>query len=327
MVLPHFPLLGLDLQPSPFLQSLNLPPNHPLHPHPSLLNALYLHACALSPPDHYLHGYQNRFLVQTRRAINESLQFNDRILDTLRAQCLLATWYFGHGRMLEGYDVVCAASRFAVGCELNRIVSPIWPNSGNINALSNIHNNIHNISNISAEALAAENRNREPSQQGLGIGLPALAATAAASGSGPNVTDRDGNLTHPRYISLNFGIGLLPTASIAVTRDQHQYQSGRASPAISGIPLPLSNPSGAGGGASGVSGLSVACSKINPIINAPNSAKELGERVLLFWRIFNLDRFWSVVCGLQPALSEDEIMTVWPRSIEDYETVSEVRPL
>lgn len=294
-MLPHFTQLGIDLQTSSFLQTLNLPPTHPLHPHPSFLNALYLHACALSSPDHYLHTCQNRFLQRTRTAINDSLQFNDRIIDTLRAQCLLANWYFGHGRMLEGYDVVCAAARFAVGCELNRIVSPVW-------------------SNIEVMTTAP----REPSQHGLGIGLPALAATAATSGSGPSIVDRDGNMTHPRLISLRFGIGLLPSSSISAGREQ----SGRGSPGISGVPLPNSSFGLGGGSAAGPGGVGARPGKINPIVDAPKTGKELGERILLFWRIFNLDRFWSVVCGLQPALSEDEIMTVWPRSMEDYETVS-----
>jgi len=38
-----------------------------------------------------------------------------------------------------------------------------------------------------------------------------------------------------------------------------------------------------------------------------------------------MDRYWSVVCGLQPALSEDEIMTVWPRNMEDYQAVGLTR--
>lgn len=307
MVLPHLPRLGLDIHPQAFLQSLNLPPTHAMRPHPSLLNALYLHACALSPPDHYLHSHQPRFLKGARDAINASLQFSDRILDTIKAQCLLSIWYLRMGRTLEGYTTISATARFAVGCELNKIVSPVFQ--------------VQQSPDITAQDL----RQSALHQTGLGVGLPTLAATAAAAStsasSGP-LLDREGNLdvfqsifagnlTHPRNISLGFGTGLLPPSSFAHNALQ--------SPAP-GSTLALANASfhmTAGHGRH-----PAAQSKINPILEVPRNARDLGERILLFWRIFNLDRFWSVVCGLQPSLSEDEIMTVWPRSMDDYETVS-----
>jgi hypothetical protein len=301
MVLPHLPRLGLDLNPQTFLQSLKLPPTHAMRPHPSLLHALCLHACALSPPDHYLHSRQTRFLKGARDAINASLQFSDRILDALKAQCLLAIWYLRMGRTLEGYTTICTTARFAIGCELNRIVSPVFQ--------------VHSSPDTTSQDLL------QGSHAGLGIGIPTLAATAAASASAsaPNapLLDREGNpdafhstfatnLTHIRSISLRFGTGLLPPSSFA--------HNSRLPPAA-GSALALASPSYHGR-------QSAIQTKINPIVEAPRNARDLGERILLFWRIFNLDRFWSVICGLQPALSEDEIMTVWPRSMEDYETVS-----
>lgn len=285
--MPHLSQLGIDIHMGSFFQALQLPPTHPMHPHPSLLNALYLHACSLSSPDHYLYAHQSRFLQRARDAVQTSLQNADRILDTLRAQILIAGWHFKSGRTLEGYAIVCATARFAVGCELNRMVSPVWkaPRSPDHSGASSIDNSV-------------------PS--GLGIGLPGLAATAVAGGGLGNIADSTvqnispQQLSNPRTITLGFGTGIIPPSSFPTIR--HHLATSPKSIATS---------------RSGYSGNG----RINPILDPPRSSRELGERILTFWRVFNMDRFWSVVCGLQPALTEDEIMTVWPRSMEDYELV------
>ncbi|KAG8758681.1 hypothetical protein FRC14_007598 [Serendipita sp. 396] len=208
IVLPHLASLGVDVNPQHFLQSLNLPSTHARRPHPSLLNALFLHACALSPPDHYLHPHQHRFLRSAVQAIAYSLEFADRLIDTLRAQCLVALWYIRAGRTLEAYNMISTAARFAVACELNRIVSPIFkpsPPSSEVGMDSNPSSPLH----------------------GIGIGIPRLAAIAAtpATISGePIALDGEGkidayrpittgNFTHPRSISLGFGTGILPAWS------------------------------------------------------------------------------------------------------------------
>lgn len=54
---------------------------------------------------------------------------------------------------------------------------------------------------------------------------------------------------------------------------------------------------------------------------------ELGERILAFWQVYNLDRCWAVATGLPVALSDDKyprtrIETAWPRLLEEYEMVS-----
>ncbi|KIM28803.1 hypothetical protein M408DRAFT_329249 [Serendipita vermifera MAFF 305830] len=301
IVFPHLGRLNVDLHLPTFLQSLNLPPTHAMRPHPSLLHALYLHACALSPPDHYLHSHQAKFARKCREAISASLEFSDRIIDCLRAQCLLATYYFTVGRSLDGYALVCATARLAVGCELNRLVSP--------------------IQRTPSVAELPPVDYRRVAHVGLGIGLPTLAATAAASSASSTtpLLDSEGNLdvfhgiaasnlTHPRKISLGFGTGHLPPSSFAYDTQIHSPEPGRILGAAS---YPL---------VGGATARSAAQNKPNPILEPPRNARELGERILLFWRIFNMDRFWSVVCGLQPALSEDEIMTVWPRNMEDYQS-------
>jgi hypothetical protein len=274
-----------------------------MRPHPSLLNALYLHACALSPPDHYLHSHQPSFARKCKEALGASLEFSDRIIDSLRAQCLLATYYFTVGRTLDGYALVSATARLAVGCELNRIVSPMLRAQPVADMAAADHGRVTHV--------------------GLGIGLRTLAATAAASSSGTTpLLDSEGNpdvfhgiaasnLTHPRKISLELGMGLLPSSSFVYdTQAQNIAESGRL---IRGTSYPL---------VGGSTSRPVTQTKPNPILEPARNPRELGERILLFWRIFNMDRFWSVACGLQPALSEDEIMTVWPRTMEDYQSVS-----
>jgi hypothetical protein len=62
------------------------------------------------------------------------------------------------------------------------------------------------------------------------------------------------------------------------------------------------------------------------ILPPPIDSIELGERILTFWQVFNLDRCWAVATGLPVALTEDNhtrtrIETAWPRALEDYEVV------
>ena len=271
--MPHLPALGLDLHLPTFMQSVMYPPNHSSRPHPCLLNALYLHACSIAPPQQQLRQHENRFLQRTRDAIQHSLNRSDRLLDGLRAQCLLAIWYYARGRVLEGYAVTSAAARFAVGCELNKIVSPVLRRGPeNTNLIS---------SGIAASAT------------GLGVGLPSLVAgssnTAGAASRNSTGVSISPALATSRHITLGFGTGLLPSSS------------------FTGPPLAFTQSPTPGRGGF--------------ILDSPRSTHELGERILVFWRIFNLDRFWSVVSGLQPALSEDEIMTVWPRTMGDYHSV------
>lgn len=79
-----------------------------------------------------------------------------------------------------------------------------------------------------------------------------------------------------------------------------------------------SNGSGRGGHGGGSS-----------ILAPPVDAVELGERILAFWQVYNLDRCWAVATGLPVALSDDKyprtrIETAWPRLMEDYELVCSI---
>ncbi|KAG8828987.1 hypothetical protein FRC17_007243, partial [Serendipita sp. 399] len=290
-VLPHLPGLGVDLNPQYFLQAMNLPTTHPMHPHPALLDALFLHACALSPPDHYLHSHQHQFLRSAIQGIESSLEFADRLIDTLRAQCLVALWYIRAGRTLEAYRVISTAARFAVACELNRIVSPIFkpsPPSSETGLDSHPSSPLH----------------------GVGLGIPRLAAIAATSagtlpgdtmileasghsggGGGEGNVDAylpisPDNFTHPRSMSLGFGTGILPAWSFVSPPSPPQGPDALAASFHLG-----------GGGRRFASQ-----TKPNPVLDPPKNTREVGERILLFWRIFDLDRFWSIACGLQPSL-------------------------
>ena len=67
------------------------------------------------------------------------------------------------------------------------------------------------------------------------------------------------------------------------------------------------------------------------ILPPPADSIELGERILAFWQVFNLDRCWAVATGLPVALSDDNhprtrVETVWPRALEEYELVRVARP-
>lgn len=299
LVLPQLPRLGIDIDGRDLLHSLSHPASARSALHPSLINALYLHASTLAPPDHYLRAHQSRFLKRTQDAINASLELPDSHLfvDTLRAQCLLATWYIRMARTLEGYSVISTAARLAVGCGLNRIVSPVWKGHSPLSATAAA--SLHDAGSSDVNTTAGLSQ-----LYGLGLGILNLAAAGDGDKSDLYPILRANSLHRPRTLCLEFGTGLLPGTSLPGTA------SGSSSPLAGGMA------SYSGGGVGGMA--RPTRTRANPILDAPKDAKELGQRILLFWRIFNLDRFWSIACGMQPSLSEDEIMTVWPRTMDDY---------
>ncbi|KZS98782.1 hypothetical protein SISNIDRAFT_499010 [Sistotremastrum niveocremeum HHB9708] len=188
-----------------FLASINGPPKQA--PHPTLLNAIYLLACHFShqPP---LIQHEALFLERALSRLAEALERSDRLINVIQASCLLATYFFGKGRLLEGYYHASSASRLAVGLGLHQIRS-------------------QEFRNIVGEG-------------------------------GPDDVSTWNN-------------------------------------AVTGGILPV-----------------------------PDDAIELGERILAFWQVFNIDRCWAVATGLPSGLADDDhprtmIETVWPRDIEDFE--------
>ncbi|KAH8112465.1 hypothetical protein DFH11DRAFT_1511752 [Phellopilus nigrolimitatus] len=57
----------------------------------------------------------------------------------------------------------------------------------------------------------------------------------------------------------------------------------------------------------------------------PRDAVEFGERVGIFWAVYNIDRCWSAVGSTNPCIMSDdpalgtEINTPWPRDMHEYE--------
>lgn len=63
-------------------------------------------------------------------------------------------------------------------------------------------------------------------------------------------------------------------------------------------------------------------------LDPAKDAIEQGERILAFWQVFNLDRCWSVVLQRPPTIPDSKhpwtsLITPWPQSMEEYETVSD----
>lgn len=57
------------------------------------------------------------------------------------------------------------------------------------------------------------------------------------------------------------------------------------------------------------------------IIAPATSQVELEERISLFWTIFVLDRYASLICGTSPSLRDETIWTSWPRDPSEWEMV------
>ncbi|TCD63276.1 hypothetical protein EIP91_005766 [Steccherinum ochraceum] len=94
-------------------------------PHPALMDSIYLMACHLSqsPP---LTELEPHFLKRALCGISDALQHNDRVINVLQASCLLALYFFGRGRILEGYYHSSIAARLAVSLGLHQIRSDSW---------------------------------------------------------------------------------------------------------------------------------------------------------------------------------------------------------
>ena len=94
-------------------------------PHPSLVDAVYLLACYFSRAPAYTE-LEPHFLKRSLRGIADALQHSDRIVHVLQASCLLAVYFFWHGRTLEGYYHSSIAARLAVGLGLHQIRHRDW---------------------------------------------------------------------------------------------------------------------------------------------------------------------------------------------------------
>ncbi|KAG8902334.1 hypothetical protein FRB99_004617 [Tulasnella sp. 403] len=57
----------------------------------------------------------------------------------------------------------------------------------------------------------------------------------------------------------------------------------------------------------------------HPILPPPIDSIDVGERINLFWMIVLVDHSTSLITGLPSSIDYEDIETVWPRAIEDYE--------
>ncbi|KAI0737938.1 fungal-specific transcription factor domain-containing protein [Daedaleopsis nitida] len=111
---------AFDVHIGRFRASLLLPNAH--RPHPSLVDAIYLLACYFSRSPRFT-DLEPHFLKRSLRGIADALQYSDRVVHVLQASCLLALYFFWHGRTLEGYYHSSIAARLAVGLGLHQIES------------------------------------------------------------------------------------------------------------------------------------------------------------------------------------------------------------
>lgn len=116
---PHRHQCGLEINLSRLRDSLTQP--LPDQPHSSLMNAIYLWACFVSRPEP-LCQHEDHFLGQALEALRDGLRDGDKIVDVIRASCLLALYFFANGRFFEGSYHSSAAAALAVQCGLH---SPI----------------------------------------------------------------------------------------------------------------------------------------------------------------------------------------------------------
>ncbi|KAI0355064.1 hypothetical protein OH77DRAFT_1403965 [Trametes cingulata] len=114
---------SFDIHIGRFKAALLLPA--PQKPHTSLVDAIYLLACYFSRSP-TLTALEPYFLKRSLRGISDALQNSDRIVHVLQASCLLANYFFWHGRTLEGYYHSSIAARLAVGLGLHQIPSNEW---------------------------------------------------------------------------------------------------------------------------------------------------------------------------------------------------------
>ncbi|KDQ07876.1 hypothetical protein BOTBODRAFT_38438 [Botryobasidium botryosum FD-172 SS1] len=114
---------GIELHIPRFLASLSLPPDE--GPHPALIDAMCLVACALSRKP-YLRKHEPYILSQARAHLDQSLAEADRLFDFIRASALLSRYYALRGRFQEGFITISACAKLTIACGLHKIASRVW---------------------------------------------------------------------------------------------------------------------------------------------------------------------------------------------------------
>lgn len=101
-------------------------------PHPALMNAIYLLATHFAAPGclHHVDMLESLFLERALAHVSNALENSDRLVNIVQASCLLACWFFGKGRLLEGYYHASSAGRLAIGLGIHQIRSDSLSHNG-----------------------------------------------------------------------------------------------------------------------------------------------------------------------------------------------------
>lgn len=65
-------------------------------------------------------------LHRARQGIASALENADRLDDAMQAASLVAMYLYAKGRVLEAYYLACATARFAIGCAMQRVSTPVF---------------------------------------------------------------------------------------------------------------------------------------------------------------------------------------------------------
>jgi len=107
-----------------------LPPGHPSRPSPALIFSTYLFAIRISD-DPLVKSNEAAYLIRATQEAATALSGNHpyKVMHSIQAEVLLATYFFSNGRFFEGKYHVANAASTAVSAGLHKIrsTSPILP--------------------------------------------------------------------------------------------------------------------------------------------------------------------------------------------------------
>ncbi|KAF8309059.1 hypothetical protein DL93DRAFT_1800932 [Clavulina sp. PMI_390] len=128
LFLPYRSQYYFMMDTSYLMSRIFLPPSHPDSLHPCLLSACYLGACACVGGE--LASFKPSFLQRTRRFLQHSLAFADRIDHFLWASLVLNVFYARERRLVECFVGASATTRLAIACGLDLPSELITGDSG-----------------------------------------------------------------------------------------------------------------------------------------------------------------------------------------------------
>lgn len=119
---PHRHQAGLEIHIPYLRESLKLP--FAQQRHPALMNAIYLWACFMSRPE-ALSSHEDHYLSQATEAIHAAIRGADRLVDCIRAMCMLSVYFMCNNRIAEGNHYASAATAMSIQCGLHRPITSV----------------------------------------------------------------------------------------------------------------------------------------------------------------------------------------------------------